>query len=873
MTDNDTTKRIRRRRWRRFLLVAYFALLAASHITRSVDSTTASNGDPSVAVREVDGDQRTSKTVRISYREYRPQDGEDHPVVLLFHGSPGSKYDFHSLAPALAKKYRVISLDLPGFGHSTRDVKDYSIRAHADYALQTMDALRVERAHLVGFSMGGGVALDLTDRAPDRVLSLTLLSSIGVQEMELLGDYHLNHALHGLQLSFLWLMREGAPHFGWLDDAMLGVPYARNFYDSDQRPLRDVLTRIDQPLLIIHGSRDVLVPAEAAREHHRLAPQSELALYDDDHFMVFGKGEMLSLPVLDFLSRADQHRARTRSTADPARIARAEMPFNPSDLPRAAGITALVMMGLIALATLVSEDLTSIAAGLMVAQGRISYALAAFACFFGIFVGDVLLFLAGRYFGRPALRRAPFRWIVRERDVERSSAWFTRKGLIVIAASRFVPGMRLPTYFAAGTLNTSFWWFTLYFLIAGVVWTPLLVAVSALLGEELMGSALLAGQSFFLQAVIAIILVYIAAKLVVKLSTYRGRRLLVSKWKRMTRWEFWPPWVFYPPVLVYILWLALRHRGLTVFTAANPAIPAGGFIGESKMEILDNLSHAKEHVARARLIASALDVDERIERAQAFMAENDLGFPVVLKPNAGQRGSGVEVVRSREEMEDYLRRSSVDTMIQEHVAGLEFGVFYYRHPDEERGRIFSITEKRFPAVEGDGRSTLERLILADERAVAMARFYLNKNEARLWETPARGERVQLVELGTHCRGAIFLDGYWVRTERLEEKIERISRGFAGFYYGRFDIRAQGIEEFKEGKNFKVIELNGVTSEATHIYDPQNSLLDAYRVLFKQWRVAFEIGAANRSRGVRLTSARELARLLIEYRERSGAHLS
>lgn len=873
MTDSATTKHVSKRRWRRFLLIAYFALLVLSYIVRSLDSTIAGNGELSVTVQEVDDDQRTSKTVRISYREYQPAEGKNRPTILLLHGSPGSKNDFNSLAPALAKQYRIIALDLPGFGHSTFEVSDYSIRAHADYALQLMDALKVERAHLVGFSMGGGVALDLIDRAPDRALSLTLLSSIGVQEMELLGDYYLNHALHGLQLSFLWLMREGTPHFGWLDDAMLGVPYARNFYDSDQRPLREIIARIDQPSLIIHGNRDMLVPVEAAREHHRLAPQSEIILYDDDHFMVFSKGGMLAPAVLDFLSRVDQGRAQTRATADPARVSRAQMPFNPSDLPKAAGVTALVMTALLAAATLVSEDLTSIGAGLMVAQGRISYTLAAFACFFGIFVGDVLLFLAGRYFGRPALKRAPFKWFVRERDVERSSAWFTRKGLIVIAASRFVPGMRLPTYFAAGTLNTSFWWFTLYFLIAGVVWTPLLVAVSAFLGGELMGSALLAGRNFFLQAVIAIILVYVVAKLGVKLSTYRGRRLLVSKWKRMTRWEFWPPWIFYLPVVGYIVWLALRHRSLTVFTAANPAMPAGGFIGESKIDILDGLSRFKEHVARARLIESALTAEKRAERARAFMAENSLDFPVVLKPNEGQRGSGVAVVRSTDEMEDYLRRSSGDTIIQEHVGGFEFGVFYYRHPDEERGRIFSITEKRFPTVTGDGRSTLERLILADERAVSMARFYLSKHEGRLWEMPAEGERVQLVELGTHCRGAIFLDGQWVKTDSLDEVIDRISRSFEGFYYGRFDIRARSIEDFKEGKNFKVIELNGVTSEATHIYDPRNSLFDAYRVLFEQWRVAFEIGAANRSRGVRPATVGELVRLLIEYRERSGAHLS
>jgi hypothetical protein len=420
-------------------------------------------------------------------------------------------------------------------------------------------------------------------------------------------------------------------------------------------------------------------------------------------------------------------------------------------------------------------------------------------------------------------------------------------------------------------LNTNFWWFSLYFLIAGAVWTPLLVALSAFLGGELMQS--LAGQNFFLQLIVAIIVVYITAKFLLRLATWRGRRMIVSKWRRLTRWEFWPPWMFYPPVALYVAALAIKHRSLTLFTSANPAIPAGGFIGESKIDILRGLDAGNHFVARASLIEASLDAEERIERARSFMTENELSFPVVLKPNAGQRGSGVAVARSTAEMEDYLRRSLVDTIIQEHVAGFEFGVFYYRHPEEERGRIFSITEKRFPAVVGDGIGTLEKLILADERAVCMARFYLSKNEDRLWEVPQEGQGIQLVELGTHCRGAIFLDGGWVKTEALEDAIERISRRFAGFHYGRFDIRADSIEEFKQGKNFKVIELNGVTSEATHIYDPQNSLFDAYRVLFHQWRIAFEIGAANRARGVRPTSLRELIKLLVEYRERAGSHLT
>jgi hypothetical protein len=114
-------------------------------------------------------------------------------------------------------------------------------------------------------------------------------------------------------------------------------------------------------------------------------------------------------------------------------------------------------------------------------------------------------------------------------------------------------------------------------------------------------------------------------------------------------------------------------------------------------------------------------------------------------------------------------------------------------------------------------------------------------------------------LGSHCRGALFLDGGWIKTEELERAIDDLCRGSEGFYFGRFDIRAPTIEDFRRGENFKVVELNGVTSEATHIYDPRNGLLSAYRTLFEQWRIAFRVGAQNRARGFRPTPLRSLAR--------------
>jgi hypothetical protein len=250
------------------------------------------------------------------------------------------------------------------------------------------------------------------------------------------------------------------------------------------------------------------------------------------------------------------------------------------------------------------------------------------------------------------------------------------------------------------------------------------------------------------------------------------------------------------------------------------------------------------------------------------MRRQGLQFPVVLKPDAGQRGSGVAIVRSPEQLCEYLMSSSFPTILQEYVPGEEYGVFYYRYPGSSKGQIFSVTEKRMPVLVGDGRSTLKELILADERAVCLSAFYLRKHSDRTHDVPAAGERVQLVEIGTHCRGAIFLDGGETITPVLEELVDHIAKTFEGFFFGRFDIRVPSREDLMAGRNLKIIELNGVTSEATHIYDPKLSLFDAYRVLFRQWRIAFEIGNLNRTRGIYPASVGELLDAACQYSELS-----
>ncbi|MBU0678670.1 MAG: VTT domain-containing protein [Verrucomicrobia bacterium] len=526
--------------------------------------------------------------------------------------------------------------------------------------------------------------------------------------------------------------------------------------------------------------------------------------------------------------------------------------------------TSLLMV-ILALATFVSEDLTCVAAGLLVARGVVTFMPAASACFLGILVGDALLYLAGRALGPAVLARAPFRWWISKDSLISSEAWFNKRGPIVVIVSRFVPGSRLPVFVAAGVLRMPFWKLMVFFSIAGLLWTPLLVYVSTQIGvraeQWLAKYEHFAGIGLFVVA----FLIWLFVKLVEPLLTKRGRKLLVGKFRRITHWEFWPLWAFYPPVVLHVLYLALKHRGLTVFSAANPGIKAGGFIGESKTGILDSLRTGREFIARYELVPDSVGPEEKLVRVENFMRESSLSFPVVLKPDQGQRGEGVSIVRSRDDIQAYFRKIRQDVIVQEYAPGREFGVFYYRYPDEISGHILSVTEKVLPVVKGDGERTLEQLILNDRRAVSMSAHYFAVNADRLTDVIPAGEEYRLVEIGTHCRGAIFLNGGWILTDELKARIDEISHGFKGFYFGRYDLMAEDIDSLRRGDDFRIVEVNGVTSEATHIYDPDNSLYYAYSVLRKQWRTAFEIGSMNRTAGYTVSSFREMCRMLADYK--------
>jgi hypothetical protein len=361
---------------------------------------------------------------------------------------------------------------------------------------------------------------------------------------------------------------------------------------------------------------------------------------------------------------------------------------------------------------------------------------------------------------------------------------------------------------------------------------------------------------------------------------------------RPTSWfELWPPWLFYLPVALYWLWLAVRHRSLLLPTAANPSIYSGGFIGESKSEILDLVPEQhRGWVASYVTIVRRRDetTADALHRARRLMVAAGVDYPVVAKPDVGQRGAGVWPIHDDRELEAYVEGFPVASrvVLQELVSAAdgateggdparvrEAGVLYWRMPGSDRGTVFSITLKLFPQIVGDGVRTVRELIEADARAFRLRKLYFKRHRKQLERVLASGERVPLVFAGNHCQGAIFKDGTSLATPQLVDRIHTIATSIPGFYFGRFDLRFDDLDALLDGRGFKIIEINGASAEATHIWDASTRLGEAYATLFAQFRAVFAIGDANRRRGHRPLGVSRFVRDLMAYRRLARSYPS
>ncbi len=320
---------------------------------------------------------------------------------------------------------------------------------------------------------------------------------------------------------------------------------------------------------------------------------------------------------------------------------------------------------------------------------------------------------------------------------------------------------------------------------------------------------------------------------------------------RLTHWEYWPFDVVYIPMYFVWFYFAAKARSFFFFNAANPRIKNAGFLMESKKEIYDIIPSA--YIPKTLFFEQNEGVDNVIKS----FAGSEIRFPCIAKPDIGGKGRGVQKIFSDEELAVYARKINMDFLIQEFIPfAEEVGVFYIRIPGEADGFISGIVAKEFLIIKGDGHSTITQLIEKDPRyhfqLPALQKIY----GAGLQEILAAGDLKNLVPYGNHARGAKFVDVSYLADEAFTKTIDHVCKHIPEFYFGRLDIMYDNFEDFKAGKNFSIIELNGAGSEPTHIYDPSHSLFFAWKEIARHFKMLCDISMKNHRRGYRYLTFKE-----------------
>jgi hypothetical protein len=319
---------------------------------------------------------------------------------------------------------------------------------------------------------------------------------------------------------------------------------------------------------------------------------------------------------------------------------------------------------------------------------------------------------------------------------------------------------------------------------------------------------------------------------------------------KLTNWEYWPFGILQFPSMIYYVWLSLRSKSFFFFTASNPGIPMGGMFGESKYDILRKIPEA--------LIPKTIVVDPDTSATDVLkiLRSNGYTFPIIFKPDLGERGFMVKRINGEADIIEYLKKIRIRFLVQELVdLPLEFGVFYQRKPSESKGKVTSIVMKEMLSVTGDGSKTLRQLILDKPRAKLQIEKLEHTYRSKLNEVIESGKSIELVSIGNHALGTKFLNGNHFITDKLSDSFHKISKSIEGFYFGRFDLRCASLDDLENGK-VKIVELNGCGAEPAHIYDPSFKLVDALGVLATHWRTIFEISRENHKLGTPFASLKE-----------------
>jgi len=327
---------------------------------------------------------------------------------------------------------------------------------------------------------------------------------------------------------------------------------------------------------------------------------------------------------------------------------------------------------------------------------------------------------------------------------------------------------------------------------------------------------------------------------------------------KITHWEAWPFKLIYAPLVPVWFSYMIRSGSVWFFTPSNPKLTFGGMEGEPKKEMYDLLP---KHLYPATFNVLPSDsIDEVLKEA----ASRNIFFPLIVKPEVGGQGILFRKIDNREQLESYHRQVPVEYIVQQMVSyPVELSVFYIRHPKAAKGTVTGFLHKIPLHVMGNGKDTLEQLVMQHPKAAKRVEELQTKHKENWQYVVPAGEKYILSYAANHNRGAHFVDLKEHIDEKLVSVFDEISHGINDFFYGRYDIMCKNVESLKNGKDFTILEYNGCGAEPNHFYDTGYTLLNAYREILKHWKALYNISKYNASQGIKPWSFRKGVRFMNE----------
>lgn len=296
----------------------------------------------------------------------------------------------------------------------------------------------------------------------------------------------------------------------------------------------------------------------------------------------------------------------------------------------------------------------------------------------------------------------------------------------------------------------------------------------------------------------------------------------------------------YVLVLFWIIGYGIRHlQPIRSFSKINSDLPNGGKCTLPKSAVYDyftkNNKYAKEKFVPLVKLPAGISWREARDKLEKINGE-----PVVFKPDRGIRSIGVRILNEDWEKQALLsNRGKVDYVAQKFVSfPHELGVFYIKYPGWNSGKIMGIAYLEFRKIIGDGKKSIQQLLDGANATPAMKAYVKNRFK-NMMQVPKTGEEISLVNVSGHGSE----ERYYNREDLITPEVTDSFNSLVGknnFRFGRFDVRAENLEEFKKGK-FVVLEANsGPDAIALHALDPEFSASKKLKIFIQEYRHAFAI---------------------------------